>query len=68
MSLNQINDQEKDLQKTYYILVVPKDPEDEGYKRLGVGEVEARYMSEKSYLINLTLRRRFRGGATHRLH
>ena len=43
------NDQKKDPQKTYYILVVPKNPEDKGYKRLGVGEVEARYVSKKSH-------------------
>ena len=38
-------DQKKDPQKTYYILVVREKPRE--YKGLGVGEVEARYVSKE---------------------
>jgi len=38
----------QDPQKTYYILVVQEEPQDKGYKRLGVGEVKARYVSKES--------------------
>ncbi|KAF2174589.1 hypothetical protein K469DRAFT_743604 [Zopfia rhizophila CBS 207.26] len=41
-------DEKEDPQKTYYILVVKEKPQDEGYKRLGVGEIEARYVSKES--------------------
>jgi hypothetical protein len=35
-------------QKTYYILVILKTIQDNEYKRLGVGKVEARYVSKES--------------------
>jgi len=41
-------DQEEDPQKTYYILVVREKPLKKEYERLGVGEVEARYVSKES--------------------
>jgi len=41
-------DGEEDPQKTYYILVILKKPLRKGYKRLGVGEVKAPYVSKKS--------------------
>jgi len=40
--------QEKDPQKTYYILVVREKPLEKEYERLGVGEVEAHYILKKS--------------------
>jgi hypothetical protein len=41
-------DAEEDPQETYYILVVRREPQDERYKRLGVGEVRAPYVSKES--------------------
>lgn len=38
----------KDPHKKYYIIVVQKKPQVEGYKRLGVGEVEACFVSKES--------------------
>jgi hypothetical protein len=38
----------EDPHKKYYIIVVQKKPQDKGYKRLGVGEVEARFVSKES--------------------
>ncbi|KAF2180167.1 HET-domain-containing protein [Zopfia rhizophila CBS 207.26] len=40
-------DEKKDSQKTYYILIVKKKLQGEGYERLGVGEIEARYVSKE---------------------
>ena len=40
--------QEKDPQKTYYILVVREKPLEKKYERLGVGEVKACYVSKES--------------------
>jgi hypothetical protein len=42
------DDQEKDPQKTYYILLVREKPLEKKYERLGVGEVEACYVSKES--------------------
>jgi hypothetical protein len=42
------DDQEKDPQKTYYILIVREKPLEKKYERLGVGEVEACYVSKES--------------------
>lgn len=41
-------DTKKDPEKTYYILVVLKEPRDNEYKRLGVGEIQACYVSRES--------------------
>ena len=41
-------DKKEDPQKTYYILVVQKKPLVKRYKRLGVGEVKAPYVSGES--------------------
>ena len=41
-------DTKKDTEKTYYILVVLKEPRGNEYKRLGVGEVQACYVSKES--------------------
>ena len=40
--------QEKDPQKTYYILVVREKSLEKEYERLGVGEVKAHYISKES--------------------
>ena len=41
-------DMKKDPEKTYYILVVLKEPRDSEYRRLGVGVVRACYVSKES--------------------
>jgi hypothetical protein len=38
----------KDSQKTYYVLLVREKQGKEGYERLGVGKVEAQYVSRES--------------------
>ena len=42
------NDMTKDPKKTYYILVVLEGPRVNEYKRLGVGKVQACYVSKES--------------------
>ena len=41
-------DAKEDHQKTYYILVVRENQQKKGYERLGVGKVEALYVSKES--------------------
>ena len=41
-------DTKRNSKKTYYILVVLKEPRDNEYRRLGVGEVQACYVSKES--------------------
>jgi hypothetical protein len=41
-------DQEEGPRKAYYILVVREKPLEKEYERLGVGKVEARYISKES--------------------
>jgi hypothetical protein len=43
------NDKKENSQKTYYILVIQEKSPNKGYKRLGVGEVEACYVSKESF-------------------
>ncbi|KAK7584365.1 hypothetical protein V3481_010699 [Fusarium oxysporum f. sp. vasinfectum] len=39
------DDKNEDPQKTYYVLVIQKKEDGEGYERIGVGKVEAQYVS-----------------------
>jgi hypothetical protein len=43
-----LEDQVEDPQKIYCILVVREKPQEKEYERLGVGKVEARYVSKES--------------------
>lgn len=42
------DDAKEDPQKTYYILVVRENQQKKGFERLGVGKVEALYVSKES--------------------
>lgn len=43
------DDKKENPQKTYYILVIQEESPNKRYKRLGVGEVEACYISKESF-------------------